>query len=243
MSGKELKVHRNLPNDDLQAAMSAYVDSMDLSTFGKDDEGEEAEYAPMDETFSPMLHRINQVIKHRAIYTEADVPETYEILLKYSHPPVELVQQSRPALDKVMKAGVLRKVLAKAQGKRFGRKGREEEKPLSELDVGALLAQDPRRKTKRIDPKNAIPEFRQMVDSSRAGTDLTDMNEGVKQMKKIIFDWITNSVGDMNYMKVVEGTREMWWHVRRQKLGPILKTEVGSSEFTAEQADQFMKSK
>ena len=39
VSGKEIKEHRNLPNDALSAAMSAYVDRMDLSTFGKDEEG------------------------------------------------------------------------------------------------------------------------------------------------------------------------------------------------------------
>lgn len=39
VSGKVLKEHRNLPTDALQTAMSDYVDRMDLSTFGKDDEG------------------------------------------------------------------------------------------------------------------------------------------------------------------------------------------------------------
>jgi ATP-dependent DNA helicase 2 subunit 2 len=38
-SGATLKKHRNLPTDDLVHAMSKYVDSMDLSTFGKGDEG------------------------------------------------------------------------------------------------------------------------------------------------------------------------------------------------------------
>lgn len=39
VSGKKLIEHRNLPTDDLMKAMSDYVDHMDLSTFGKDDEG------------------------------------------------------------------------------------------------------------------------------------------------------------------------------------------------------------
>ena len=39
VSGKTLKEHRNLPKDDLQAAMDDYVDRMDISTFGEDDEG------------------------------------------------------------------------------------------------------------------------------------------------------------------------------------------------------------
>ena len=39
VSGKEIKEHRNLPDDALSKAMSDYVDRMDLSTFGKGDEG------------------------------------------------------------------------------------------------------------------------------------------------------------------------------------------------------------
>ena len=38
VSGKELKEHRNLPNDDLKKAMSTYVDSMDLTAYGVEEE-------------------------------------------------------------------------------------------------------------------------------------------------------------------------------------------------------------
>ena len=39
VSGNVLTKHRNIPTDDLTNAMSGYVDSMDLSSFGRDDEG------------------------------------------------------------------------------------------------------------------------------------------------------------------------------------------------------------
>lgn len=39
VSGKEIHVHRNLPNDKLQDAMSDFVDAMDLSTAGTDEDG------------------------------------------------------------------------------------------------------------------------------------------------------------------------------------------------------------
>lgn len=38
-SGATVTKHRNLPTEGLVEAMSDYVDAMDLSTFGKDDEG------------------------------------------------------------------------------------------------------------------------------------------------------------------------------------------------------------
>jgi ATP-dependent DNA helicase 2 subunit 2 len=39
ISGKVLTKHRNIPTDELANAMDAYVDSMDLSNFGIDEDG------------------------------------------------------------------------------------------------------------------------------------------------------------------------------------------------------------
>jgi ATP-dependent DNA helicase 2 subunit 2 len=39
VSGKVLTQHRNLPSDQLKQAMSDYVDQMDLSTLGRDEDG------------------------------------------------------------------------------------------------------------------------------------------------------------------------------------------------------------
>ncbi|KAK4949540.1 ATP-dependent DNA helicase yku80 [Elasticomyces elasticus] len=203
VSGKEIKIHRNLPNDDLQNAMSDFVDSMDLSTFGKDDEGQPTEYMPMDETYMPMLHRIHQVVKHRAVFPDGEPPPPYEILTRYSHPPEQLVTQAQPALDRVLEAANIKKVPPKARGRR-GQK--EAPKPLSELDVNALLAQDPSRKTKRIDPDNAIAEFKQRIANSEERDALKD---ACKQLKDIIYDWVKHSVGKVNYAKSVEAIRVM----------------------------------
>ena len=57
-------------------------------------------------------------------------------------------------------AADVKKVPPKARGKRYGK--REQPKPLSDLDVNALLAQDPTRKAKRIDSRNAISESYQL---------------------------------------------------------------------------------
>ena len=206
VSGKVLKLHRNLPSDDLQDAMSKYVDSMDLSNFGKDDEGEDTEYAPIDETFGPMLHRIHQVLKYRAVYPNAEPPPPYEILTKYSHPPSDLVKQSQKSLDAVIEAAQVKKVPPKARGRKFGRKGREAEKPLSDLDVNALLAQDPSRQKKRIDSKNAIPEFKQILANSE---DVEEVRDACSQLKRILFDWIKFSTGDSGYGRAIEAIRIM----------------------------------
>ncbi|KAF2719457.1 SPOC domain-like protein [Polychaeton citri CBS 116435] len=203
VSGKILKIHRNLPSDDLMDAVSDYVDSMDLSVFGKDDEGGATEYAPPDETFSPMLHRINQVIKHRAIFPDEPPPQTYEILTRYSTPPSELAKQSQATLDRIIEAGDIKKVPPKARGKR-GRGGkRDQDKPLSDLDVDALLAADPKRSasSKKISDDNAIPEFKQLLNKATSSEDIID---AIKQLGQIVKGWVDNSVGSSSDDRVIE---------------------------------------
>jgi ATP-dependent DNA helicase 2 subunit 2 len=69
---------------------------------------------PMDETYSPVLHRVNQVIKWRAIHPNAELPPTPSILTKYSNPPEELLQKAKSSLEKVISAGDVKKGEAKA---------------------------------------------------------------------------------------------------------------------------------
>ncbi|KAF7196411.1 ATP-dependent DNA helicase II subunit 2 [Pseudocercospora fuligena] len=204
VSGKQLKVHRNLPEEDLLDAMSDYVDNMDLSKANTEDPDEPSEYAAMDDTYNPVIHKLTQAIKHRAVHPDDEPPEPYHIITKYSQPPEHLVEQSKTALDKVIAAGNVKKVPPKARGKRWGRK--DAPKPLSDLDVAALLAQDPKRKAKKIDPKNAIPEFKQMLQKA---DDIPEIYEACKQLKFIILDWAKHSIGESNTGRVVEGIRVM----------------------------------
>jgi ATP-dependent DNA helicase 2 subunit 2 len=193
------------------------------------------------------------------------------------HPPTELLKQSQRSLDQVVKAADVKKVPPKARGKRFGRKGREEPKPLSDLDIGALLAQDPQRKSKRIDPKNAIPEFRQIIATTTE--DFSQVRDACKQLKQIIFDWIRHSVGSNGYGQAVEAIRimredmnemdfpglfndfmtelkdkvlggqlggdrkEMWYNVRKNRLGLISKKENERSGIEEEAAKAFLSAK
>ncbi|KAL8822733.1 MAG: hypothetical protein Q9191_006537 [Dirinaria sp. TL-2023a] len=109
VSGKIITEHRNLPSDALKSAMSDYVDRMDLSTFGKDDEGDPCEYmAPMD-TYSPVLHRIDQAVRFRAVHPSEPIPPPYEILTRYSKPPDELIDRAQRQLDKLIAAAHVKK--------------------------------------------------------------------------------------------------------------------------------------
>lgn len=56
---------------------------MDISTFGKDDDGNPTEYMSIEETFSPLVHRVQQEIRHRAIHPDGKVGEVAEVLTKW----------------------------------------------------------------------------------------------------------------------------------------------------------------
>lgn len=124
ISGKIIKEHRNLPNDALSSAMSDYVDQMDLSTLRRDEDGYHAfstsksllihcsnpsEYMPMTDTFSPILHRIDQAVRWRAVHPTEPIPPPYEILTRYSQPPEEAVSRSKRKLEKLMAAADVKK--------------------------------------------------------------------------------------------------------------------------------------
>jgi ATP-dependent DNA helicase 2 subunit 2 len=261
VSGKSLASHRNLPSDDLQAAMDKFVDSMELTDIG----GEE--YARMEETFSPTLHRIEGAKNYRAVHVGEEVPPIPDILLKHSHPPPDHINQS--ILQNLIKAADVKKVPPKVKGRK---KFREAEKPLSGLNVDELFQKE--KRGKKIDPLNAIPEFKQMLDLAE---DETMIPDAMKQMTAVVQEQIKNSFGDSKYNQALEGIstmrqamiemeepkqyndmlrglkakllagelggqrKEMWYMIRSHRVGLIDKKKSPVSDVTAEQADDFMR--
>ncbi|KAJ5989312.1 hypothetical protein N7481_004522 [Penicillium waksmanii] len=264
VSGKTISEHRNLPNQDLQEAMDNYVDSMELDH--KDELGNDV--LPIDESFSPLLHRIESAVRYRAVHPDNPILESPEILTKFAHPDEELVKNSASSLENLISKADVKKVPPKTKGRK---RQRETEKPLSGLDVDALLNQEPKRAN--ISPDNAIPEFKQML--SRA-ENIETINGAVKQLCAIIESQIKNSLGDANYDRVVEelGTlrdelvdyeepalyndflrslkskilleelggdrRELWWLLRRSKIGLIDRKASDRSEVSEEEAKEFL---
>ncbi|PYH95550.1 ATP-dependent DNA helicase II subunit 2 [Aspergillus ellipticus CBS 707.79] len=265
VSGKVVKEHRNLPNDDLLDAMDKYVKSMELQD--TDEDGEPTEALPIDDSFSPVLHRIDAAIRYRATHPKEPVPPPAKILTRFSHPSEDMVEKSKKYLDRLIEASDVKKVPPKVKGRK---RARETEKPLSGLDVDALLHQEKRNK---ISPDNAIPEFKQTLSQAES---IDTIKEAVQQMGVIIEDQVKHSLGDVNYDRVTEGLgmmreelisyeepalyndflkrlkdrllkeelggdrRELWWLIRRTKLGLIDQQQSDRSEVTEEEAQAFM---
>ncbi|PGH15087.1 ATP-dependent DNA helicase II subunit 2 [Helicocarpus griseus UAMH5409] len=261
VSGKTVTEHRNLPNDNLLSHMADFVDSMDLTK--KDEEGVTVESLAIEDSFSPLLHRIDQAIRWRAIHPSEPLPLVPAVLRKLSHQPEDLQARSKNILDELIKASDVKKVPPKAKGRK---RDRETDKPLSGLNVEELLRTEKRVK---ISSENAIPEFKQSLVSSQ---DLDAVKDAVKQMSTIIENQIRHSLGDANYERAVEGLgtmkeelvafeepglyndfirslkakllgdelggdrREMWWYIRKNRLGLIDKKLSEFSDVTEEDA-------
>lgn len=62
---------------------------------------------PIDESFSPLLHRIESAVRYRAVHPDNPVLEPPEVLTKFAHPGEELVKKSASFLeDLISKADV-----------------------------------------------------------------------------------------------------------------------------------------
>ena len=68
-----------------------------------------AEYMPMAETYSPVLHRLDQAVRWRAVHPNEPIPPPYEILTRYSKPPDELIARSEHQLETLIKAADVKK--------------------------------------------------------------------------------------------------------------------------------------
>lgn len=195
VGGKELVQHRNIPNDELMRTMGNYIDAMDISTF---EDGNE--YAPIEDTFSLKVHRLKEAIKFRAVNQMDEIPPPAPILLKYSNPPEKLLKKAETALEAVIKAADVKKIPPKVKGRK---RTRDENKPLSGLDVEELLGREKRTK---ISADNAIPEFKQILSTTE---DLAQIRDAVKQMAVIVQSYIRHSVGSSAYYRAVEAIRVM----------------------------------
>ncbi|KAF9774795.1 hypothetical protein IL306_007169 [Fusarium sp. DS 682] len=265
VTGQTLTKHRLLPTDELSAAMSDYVDAMDLSSYGIDDKGDPDEYARIDESFNPTIHRINHAVKSRAVYPEKPVPDIPPILLRFAKPTEDLIETVQSKVDALVEAADVKKVPPKAKGKR----GRETVKPISGLDVDALLGGEEKGD---ISPDNAVPEFKQML---AATEELSQIEDAAKQMGAIISTFVTESFGDAKYQRALEclgvmreelinleepglyntfmqdmkkqlvsgelggDRRDFWFKVRWGRLGLIDNKQSEVSDVSPEDAEQF----
>lgn len=152
-----------------------------------------------------------------------------------------------------------------------GRRQKETVKPLSGLDIDALLAPPADSSQPSITSQNAIPEYRRALSTA---TDMPGVESATKQMGSIIRDIVSSSFGGNADDRVLEHVgamreellnfeepdlyntfvrdlktrmlsgelggdrRELWWKMRRTRLGLLDKKESEVSRVTEEEAKE-----
>ena len=246
------------------------------------------EYMAIDEPFNPLIHRIKHAVKERAIYPDGPVPPIPKILTKFSVPPEDVVESAQPQINTLIEAAEVKKgkildshmsttmltIIPLVPPKAKGRRQREVVKPLSGLDIDALLGPAEGKDSgerKPISASNAIPEFRRVLDSA---DQMRQIEDAAKQMGGIIRDLISSDFGGSKDDRVLEhlgamregltnleepdlyntfikdlknqmlsgalegDRREMWWKIRKAKLGLIDNKMLDVSEVTEEEAKE-----
>lgn len=205
-SGKSLSVHRHLPDASLQSSMDAYVEAMDLDSHVGEDEADAwdpSAFAGHSENpydaFTPVPHRIDAAIRHRASHpSSATISPPYPILTKYSSPPSTLVPSE--ALQSLIDAAAVKKVPPQSTATRRQRARESAATTVSGLDVGALLAKRTPA-APRVDPENPIPSFRQMLDTTR---DPEGIKKAAQQFGEVIEERVRKDVGGRDESRVLE---------------------------------------
>jgi hypothetical protein len=70
---------------------------------------EPIEYMPIEETYSPAVHRIIAAIRNRAIYPDEPIKPPPEVIMQWANPPADLVANAASQLKKLQKAADVKK--------------------------------------------------------------------------------------------------------------------------------------
>ncbi|KAL2889122.1 ATP-dependent DNA helicase 2 subunit 2 [Ceratocystis lukuohia] len=194
VGGGSLTKHQLLPEKALDDAMSDFVDSMDLSQWAIDEDGNPAEYITTENSFNPLLHRIKMAVQNRGVYPERPVSGIPPSLIQFSLPADELVASVEKQINALVKAAEVKKVPPKAKGKHH----KEVAKPLSNLDIDSLLGVP---KKSGLSNKNAIPDFIRLLETANDNSDVAD---AVQQMGSIVCSLITDGFGENTDDRIIE---------------------------------------
>lgn len=264
VSGKELTEHRNLPSDKLSRSMDDFVDSMRLVD---DDQDEEM---TMEDTFSPVLHTIEGAIKYRAVHPDNQLPEKSNTFLAYSKQPEALQERSKGPLKRLIDAADVKKVPPKTKGRR---RYRETEKPLSGLNIEELFRKEKRTRITPDNAIPEFKQMLSITDDIDAVKDVVQQMAAILEDQirtsfgAVNYDKVLEGLGVVReemlgleepalYNEALRrvktkldagelgGNRtDLWYQIRRKKLG-LINDEVSQfSTVTQADADAFMTSK
>lgn len=66
-------------------------------------------FAELGDTYEPRLHRLQQAIRHRAVHENKPIPPPFEMIIKFMHPPREILNNSALSWKNVQNAADIKK--------------------------------------------------------------------------------------------------------------------------------------
>lgn len=63
----------------------------------------------IEETFSPIIHRLKQAVCERAVKSDSKIGPPAAVLTKWSNPPEKLVEKAAPRLKKLIDVAKVQK--------------------------------------------------------------------------------------------------------------------------------------
>lgn len=82
--------------------MCTIQEGLSLQADERDQYRDTANDLPIDESYSPLLHRIESAVRYRAVHPNDPVLDSSDRLTKFAHPSEETVKKSKQYLDKLI---------------------------------------------------------------------------------------------------------------------------------------------
>jgi ATP-dependent DNA helicase 2 subunit 2 len=195
------------------------------------------------------------------------VPPIPEVLMKYSKPPEGLQNNVQSTLKRLIKAADVKKVPPKVKGRK---RDREVDKPLSGLNVEDLFRKEKRTKISPENAIPEFKQALAITDSLDAVKDVVKQMTAIVEYQirhsfgDSAYDRAVEELGVMRQemvdleepglyndmlrelkRKIIAeelggNRREMWWFIRKNRIGLIDKMTSPVSDVTEEEANTFL---
>ena len=195
------------------------------------------------------------------------VPPIPEMLVKYSKPPESLQSNVQSTLKRLIKAADVKKVPPKVKGRK---RDREVDKPLSGLNVEDLFRKEKRTKISSENAIPEFKQALAITDSLDAVEDVVKQMTAIVEYQirhsfgDSAYDRAVEELGVMRQemidleeprlyndmlrelkRKIMAeelggNRREMWWFIRKNRIGLIDKRASPVSDVTEEEANTFL---
>lgn len=196
------------PTTEQLSLVDQLIDSMDLASAIKDEDGEAVETLKPKLTFNPYLQRLYQCLQHRALNPDEPLPALSDVIAGSMKVPEAVEVQCQATVDK-MKDKFKLELVAKEKnddtGENIFKFGENEDKPIekkakTENDDDLKGGLVNLIKVKEVGTVSPVEDFMQLI--NQKDEDLFE--KACQMMEKRIIQLVTDSFGSQSYPKAMD---------------------------------------